>query len=136
LEIPAGIKNWSFLKYAWRGNEWVWNIPAWDLYVKINVEESNKYSRRQDDLYTNADVSLFDVVLGWEVEVQHPEGKIKVKIPKGTQIGQKIRVWWKWFWEKGLFSKRWDMIIELNINIPKRLTKEQEKLWKELQKAS
>jgi hypothetical protein len=39
-----------------------------------------------------ADVSLFDLVLGGEVEVPHPEGKIKVKIPKGTQVGQKVRV--------------------------------------------
>jgi curved DNA-binding protein len=136
LEIPAWIKNWSFLKYSWRGNDWVWNVPTWDLYVKINVEESSKYSRQQDDLYTSADVSIFDVVLWWEVEVSHPEWKIKVKIPKWTQIGQKIRVSGKGFWEKGLFSKRWDMIVDLKINIPKRLTKEQEKLWKELQKAN
>ena len=115
---------------------WIWDIPAGDLYVKINIEESTKYYRKQDDLYTTAEVSLFDVVLWWEVDVQHPEWKIKVKIPKWTQIGQKIRVWWKWFWEKWLFNKRWDMIVELKINIPKRLTKEQEKLWKELQKAN
>ncbi|MBR6907694.1 hypothetical protein IKN40_04260 [bacterium] len=38
-------------------------MPAGDLYVKINIEESNKYSRKQDDLYTTAEVSLFDVVL-------------------------------------------------------------------------
>jgi len=136
LEIPAGIKSWSFLKYTWKWDDWIWNIPAWDLYVKINIEESSKYARRQDDLYTTAEVSLFDVVLWWEVDVQHPEWKIKVKIPKWTQIGQKIRVSWKWFWEKWLFNKRWDMIVELKINIPKRLTKEQEKLWKELQKAN
>ena len=136
LEIPAGIKSWSYLKYTGKWDEWIWNIPAGDLYIKINIEESNKYSRKQDDLYTTAEVSLFDVVLWWEVDVQHPEWKIKVKIPKWTQIGQKIRVWWKWFGEKWLFNKRWDMIVELKISIPKRLTKEQEKLWKELQKAN
>ena len=136
LEIPAGIKAGSFLKYTWKGDEGIWEVPSGDLYVKINVEESSKYERKQDDLYVKAEVSLFDIVLWGEVEVPHPEGKLKVKVPKGTQIGQKIRVWWKGFWEKKLFNKKWDMIVELQISVPKRLTKEQEKLWKELQKAS
>ena len=136
LQIPAGIKSWSFLKYSGRGDEGVWDIPSGDLYVKIEVENSSKYERRQDDLYVKAEVSLFDVVLWWEVEVPHPEGKMKVKVPKGTQIGQKIHVSGKWFGEKWLFNKRWDMIVELQITIPKKLTKEQEKLWKELQKTS
>nr|MBR6100770.1 hypothetical protein [bacterium] len=38
-------------------------MPAGDLYIKIIIEDSNKYSRKQDDLYTSAEVSLFDVVL-------------------------------------------------------------------------
>lgn len=62
------------------------------MYIKIFVAESSKYTRKTDDLYVKADVSLFDLVLGGEVEVPHPEGKTKVKIPKGTQVGQKVRV--------------------------------------------
>ena len=133
LDIPAGIKSWSFLKYAGKGDEGIWWVPAWDLYIRIDVEESSKYERRQDDLYVKAEATLFDLVLWGEVEVAHPEWKLKVKIPKGTQIGQKIRVGGKWFGEKSLFGKRGDLIVELQVSVPKKLSKDQEKLWKELQ---
>ena len=66
----------------------------------------------------------------------HPERKTTVKIPKGTQIGQKVRVANKGFGEKGLFSHRGDMIVELQVHIPKKLSKEQEKLRKNLQELS
>jgi len=136
LDIPAWIKNWSYLKYSEKGNEWIWTLPSWDLFVKILVKDSTKYQRKEDDLYVNAEISLFDLVLWWEVEVPHPEWKMKVKVPKWTQIWQKIRVTWKWFGEKWLFKKKWDMIVNLQVSIPKRLTKDQEKLWKDLQKIS
>lgn len=68
------------------------------------------------------------------MQVSHPEGKVSVKIPKGTQIGQKVRVAGKGFGESGLFKSKGDMIVELQVHVPKKLSKEQEKLWKELQK--
>lgn len=135
VEIPAGIKSGSYLKYAGKGSDGRGQVPTGDLYIKIIVAESTKYTRKTDDLRVKAEVSLFDLVLGGETEVFHPEGKIKVKIPKGMQIGQKVRVAGKGFWEKGLFKTRGDLIVELQVAIPKRLSKEQEKLWKELQKA-
>ena len=136
LNIPAGIKSESYLKYAEKGDEAFWGLPTGDLYVKIFVAESSKYQRRGDDLWVKAEVSLFDLVLGGEVEVPHPEWKTKVKIPKGTQIWQKIRIAGKWFGEKWLFSRRGDLILEPTIHIPKKLSKEQEKLRKSLKEAS
>lgn len=133
LTIPAGIKSESYLKYAEKWSEELWDLPTGDLYVKIIVVPSSKYQRRGDDLYVKAEVSLFDLVLGGSVEVPHPEGATSVKIPKGTQIGQKVRVAGKGFGEKGIFKSRWDMIVEPQLHIPKKLSKEQEKLWKQLQ---
>ena len=132
LNIPAGIKHGAYLKYAARGNDAA-GLPTGDLYVKINVASSEKYSRIGDNIHIKAEVSLFDLVLWGEVQVPHPAGKTKVKIPKGTQIGQKVRVANMGFGEKGLFSHRGDMIVELQVHVPKKLTKEQEKLWKDLQ---
>jgi molecular chaperone DnaJ len=133
IKIPAGIKNDAYLKYAGRGNAGIGDAPAGDLYLKIRVLPSTKYRRKDDDLYIQAEVSLFDVVLGGEIDVPHPEGKMKVKVPKGTQIGDKIKVNGKGFGVKGLFTSKGDMYVELQISIPKKLSKEEEKLWKELQ---
>ena len=73
-------------------------------------------------------------MLWWEYEIKHPTGKIKIKIPKWTQVDDKIRVWWKWFGWWGLLSKRWDMYVVPKLKIPRRLSKDEEKLWKKLQK--
>lgn len=62
LDIPAGIKSGAYLKYAARGNDAA-GLPTGDLYVKINIANSGKYTRIGDNLHTKAEVSLFDLVL-------------------------------------------------------------------------
>ncbi|MDR2190720.1 MAG: hypothetical protein LBP53_06145 [Candidatus Peribacteria bacterium] len=133
IKIPAGIKDDAFIKYPEKGNDGIGEAPTGDLYLKIRVLPSNKYRRKDNDLYVKAEISLFDVVLGGEIDVPHPEGKMTIKIPKGTQIGDKIKVGGKGFGSKGLFQSKGDMYVETHINIPKKLSKEEEKLWKELQ---
>jgi len=131
LKIPSGIKDWVFIKYSGSGNSGLaWD---WDLYIKINITPSKIYERKWDDLYIKVDVSIFDLVLWWNCDVMHPEWKITVKIPKWTQTNEKIKISWKGFGEWWIFSKKWNMYIETQIYIPKRLSKQQEKLRKELQ---
>jgi DnaJ-class molecular chaperone len=74
------------------------------------------------------------MVLGWEVQVPHPEWKMKVKIPKWTQIWDMIKVSWKGYWTWWIFGKKWDMYLIPHVVIPKKLSKEQERLWDELRK--
>jgi len=118
------------------GNYWPWGWEPGDLYIKVLISSDSPWKRRWDDIIIEVPISVFDAVLGWEVEVPHPEWKIKVKIPKGLQSGEVIRVSWKWFGKGGLFSKKWDFIIIPKIQIPRKLTKEQEKLWKQLKEIS
>ncbi len=131
VKIPSWISNWVYIKYPNKWNEWIdW---TWNLYVKINIKESKIYERKWNDLYVNIDINVFDLVLWWVKQINHPEWKIKVKIPKWTQINEYVKVSWKWFkWWRWILSSNWDMYLNLNLKIPKRLTKEQEKLWKKL----
>lgn len=133
VKVPEGIKEWTYLKYTEKGDFWP-NGQAGDLYLKIYITESDKYYRKNDDLFVKQEVSIFDLVLGAEYQIPHPEGKIKIKIPKGIQIGDKIKVSAKGFGKGGIFSKKGDLYVETKLNIPKKLSKAQEKLWKELQK--
>lgn len=64
--------------------------------------------------------------------VNHPEGKLKIKVPKGTQVGDMIKIAGKGFGSGGIFSKKGDLYVSPQIDIPKKLSKEQEKLWEEL----
>jgi len=136
VKIPAGIKDWVFIKFEWKGDEWIGGGPVWNLYIKISIKHSNKYERKGADIYIKSEVSMFDLVLGWEIKVDHPDGKKTIKIPKGTQIWDKIRVKKAWFWDKWIFSTAWDLYITPQLSIPKRLSKEQEKLWNKLKETS
>ena len=132
IKIPAWIKEDSFIKYSWKWDAGIGDAPDGDLYLKIRIVANSKYRREWDNLYVKAGVSVFDLVLWWEVEVPHPEWKLKVKIPKWTQIWDKIRIAGRWFGEKWLFKSKWDMIVETEVSIPKKLSKEEESLWKKL----
>lgn len=134
IKVPAGIKTDVYLKYSGKWNEWENGMPAGDLYLQIKVTANKDYIRKWDDIYVTQDVSIYDLVLGGEYEIKHPTGKIKIKIPKWTQVDDKIKVSWKWFGTWWLLSKKWDMFIIPNLKIPRRLSKDDEKLWKKLQK--
>ncbi len=132
VKVPSGINDGVYIKFSGRGNEGTGGAPVGDLYVKIRIGMSNKYERQGDDLYVKAKVSIYDMVLGGEITIDHPEGKMTVKIPKGTQVGDKIRIKKKGFGDKWIFGKVGDLFILPQLHIPKRLSKDQEKLWKEL----
>ncbi|HMS91585.1 MAG TPA: DnaJ C-terminal domain-containing protein [Candidatus Absconditabacterales bacterium] len=131
VKIPAGIHSGAYIKFADKGNESS-SHHVGDFYIQINIARSTLYERKGDNLYTKANVSLFDMVLGGEIMVNHPEGKLKIKVPKGTQVGDMIKIAGKGFGSSGIFSKKGDLYVSPQIEIPKKLSKEQEKLWETL----
>lgn len=132
VSVPAGIKSWSKIRYSWRWNTGMNGWSTWDLYIKIVVKNSEVWKRDGDNILIDAKVSVFDAVLWWEIVVAHPDGDLKVKIPKGLQVGEYVRINNKWFGEKWLLSSKWDMIVMPKIQIPQRVNKAEEKLWKQL----
>jgi molecular chaperone DnaJ len=131
VKIPAAIKAGAYIKFAGKGNESS-SHHVGDFYIQINVVNSRLYERKGDHLYTKANVSLFDMVLWWEITVDHPEGKLKIKVPKGTQVGDMIKIGGKWFGAGGFLSRKGDLYVIPQVDIPKKLSKDQEKLWNEL----
>ncbi|MCR5412136.1 MAG: hypothetical protein K6E76_04005 [Patescibacteria group bacterium] len=63
IKIPAGIKEGAYIKYTEKGDEGIGSVPNGDLYLKIHIIDNEKYRRENNDLYTKAKVSLFDLVL-------------------------------------------------------------------------
>ncbi len=132
VKVPAWIKSWSKIRYSWYWNEGILWWPAWDLYIKIVIRGHTTRRREWDNLVMDVDVSIYNAVLWGTITVQHPDGAFEVTIPKWLQVGELIRVSWKWFWESGLLKSGWDLVLVPHIKIPKRLTKNQEKLRKDL----
>jgi len=133
VKIPAAIRPGAYIKFASKGNESSSHHTG-DLYIQINVVNSKLYERNGENLYTKANVTLFDMVLWWEIMVNHPEWKLKIKVPKGTQIGDMIKISGKGFGAGGFLSKKGDLFVIPQVDIPKKLSKDQEKLWNELKK--
>ncbi len=133
FEIPAGINEWEAIKMPgmWNyGQKW-WE--AGDLYIKITISGANKFKRRWNDLIMDLGISIFDAVLGGEKTVEHPDGKLVVKIPKWLQVWQQIKIPGKWFGKSGFFGgSKWDLVINPQIEIPKKLSKDEEELWAKL----
>ncbi len=93
------------------------------------------WQREGDDIVVLTDVSVFDLVLGAEIQVEHPDGKITVKIPKGTQVNDILKVSGRGFAKAhhgAMGSKKGNMLVKLRVNIPKKVTKKEETLWNEL----
>lgn len=131
VKIPEGINDGVYIKFAGKGNQGL-NWEDWDLYIKIGIKPSPIYERNGDHIYIKTPVTLFDLVLGGEIEINHPEWKIKVKIPKATQIGDMVKIAGKWFGKSGIFAKKGDLYIIPKVEIPKKLSKDEEKLWSQL----
>ena len=136
MQVPAGIKDDVYIKYAGKGDESL-SGQSGDLYVQIRITPDKRFKRQGDDLHMDIEVSLFDLVLGAQIEVPHPAGSLKIKIPKGTQVSDQVRIANKGYGTGGglLSSKGGSMIVHPKVHIPKKLSKKEEKLWKELQKA-
>jgi len=135
VNVPAGVKDGVYLKMTGQGNAGFGWWPMGDLYFKVQVKASDIYERKGDDLYTQVDMTIFDLVLGWEVTAPHPEWSMKIKVPKGTQLTDLIKVGNKWFGEGGVFKSKGSMYIVPKVHIPKKLSKEQSQLREELQKS-
>ena len=86
IKIPAGCQNGITFKYRGMGDDTLRNVPRGDLMVQLTVLDSDGYSRKANDLYTDKTISCFDAVRGCELQLKTlTDTIIKVKVPAGTQ---------------------------------------------------
>jgi molecular chaperone DnaJ len=131
IEIPAGVEEGMQLSLRGKGNAGRQGGPAGDLL--INIEEKSHESLQRDgmnlihDLYIN----FADAALGTSKEVPTIDGRVKIKIPAGTQSGKIFRLK-----EKGLPSVqsygKGDQLIHVNVWTPKKLSEDEKKVLEQL----
>ena len=117
VRIPAGAQQGSRLRVAGKGNAGSHGAPAGDLYITIRVEPHPIFERAGDDILIKVPVRIDEAGLGTKIEVPTIDGRALLKIPQGTQNGQKFRLR-----EKGVVSSkggaRGDQIVEVAIQAP------------------
>ncbi len=133
LKIPAGVETGSRLRLRGEGEAGEQGGPSGDLYVFIQVEEHDTFVRDGDDVYCRLAVTVVQAALGANVECPALKDTEKVKIPKGTQTGHRIRLKGKGIPHIRGYG-RGDQIVEIFVETPTGLTRRQEELLKEFEK--
>ena len=134
VRIKAGTRDGQRIRLAGKGNAGAHGGTAGDLYVIIRIGEHPVFRRDGDDIYLTVPVSVAEAVLGAKIEVPTIDGRALLKIPPGTQPGQKLRLR-----EKGVPSAtkegvRGDEIVEITVNVPMPRDERTKELLKELAK--
>ena len=118
VRIPQGVAAGSRLRVAGKGNAGVGGGPSGDLYITIRVEEHPFFKRDGDNINIQVPLTISEAGLGAKIEVPTIDGRALLKIPQGTQNGQKFRLR-----EKGVAnarkSTRGDEIVEVVLQAPK-----------------
>ena len=122
LNIPKGIFNGAELRVSEKGDAGIFEGPAGDLFVRVLIQPSKGFNRINNDIECDVFLTYPQLVLGSQIEIENINGaKENVKIPKGTQIGEKIIIKGQGF-PILRSTKRGDLIIIINCDIPKNLS--------------
>lgn len=130
VTIPAGIDDGQRLRVAGQGEAGINGGPSGDLYIVFRVRPHEKFIREDDDIYLELGLTFPQAALGDEIEVPTIHGKVKLKIPAGTQTGTKFRLR-----GKGVKNVHGhgigDQHVIVKIVTPKKLTEKQKELLRE-----
>lgn len=135
VTIPAGVDNGTRLRVGNEGEGGYRGGPNGDLFVEIRVKDHDVFEREGDHLFAQLDVSYLQFLLGGELTTEAIDGDVTLDIPRGSKPGDRLKVS-----GRGLpslrGSRRGDLYYTLNVEFPKKLTEEEEKLVRELAEAS
>ena len=134
VRIPAGVQTGSRVRVPGRGNAGTSGAPPGDLYIITDVQPHPFFDRRGDDLYTSVPITVTEAALGAKIEVPTIDGRSLLRVPPGTNSGQKLRLR-----EKGVPSvrnsaQRGDQYVELQVVVPKPVDERVRELLKQLEK--
>lgn len=131
VKIPAGIDQGQQIRIAGEGESGQKGAGLGDLIIYIKVRPSRLFKREGFNLYTEKEISLPLAILGGKVEIKTLDGEVALKIPAGTQSGTVFKIS-----GRGVphlhSSRRGDILVNITIKIPSRLSKKEKELIKVL----
>jgi curved DNA-binding protein len=130
VRIPVGVRAGQSIRVPGKGGEGLGGGSAGDIYLRVRYAQRPDWQVRGTDLVSHLELAPWEAVLGATVSVPTLEGTISLRVPAGTQQGHQLRVR-----GKGLpagAGKRGDLYVAVSIQVPSRVGKEEERLWKQL----
>jgi len=133
VKIPAGVDTGSRVRLAGKGEQGMNGGSPGDLYIITRVSPHPFFERKGDNIYTEIPVTIGEAVFGARIEVPTVDGKSLMKIPPGTQNGQKFRLYGKGVPHlKG--GGRGDQYVTVKVSIPQNLDEKSKELLREFEK--
>lgn len=131
VKIPAGINDGETIRLTSQGEAGAKGAQPGDLYIRIQVKADKRFERRGYDIYNKAEISFTQAALGDKIDVETVEGKVKLKVPEGTQSGTVFKLRGKGV-NKLQGGGKGDHFVEVVIKTPNNLSRKQKQLLQEL----
>ena len=133
LKVPAGIDDGATIRLKEHG-EAIGGGSKGDLYVHIRVKAHKRFTREGDIILSEEHISMIDAALGTEIDVETVDGKVRMKVPAGTQSGTDFKLS-----SHGVphlrSEKRGAHIVSIIVDIPTKLTRKQKELLEQFDSA-
>lgn len=130
VKIPSNVKHGAKIRIANEGNKGYNGGKNGDLYLNIRIESGSDCKYEGLNVLCTVPITPFEAVLGAAIEISTPNGKVSMKVTPNTQSGQKFRLSGQGLKQE---NKIGDMIVTVNIEVPKKPSEKELELYKELQ---
>ena len=134
VKIPAGIRNGEKIRLIGQGKQGQNGGKNGDLFIKVNIEDSNIYKLHGYDIYTDLLLTPWEAVLGTKAQIETIDGESKIYVPQGVVSGEKIKIPAKGY--KDGKGGRGDLIAQVKIVVPKNPSEEEIEIYEKLKNIS
>ena len=132
VKIPRGVHEGQRIRLAGQGEAGVRGGKSGDLFLRVRLAKHPDFSVEGSDLVHEVKIEPWQAVLGSELLVPTLEGNVRLKIPPGTQGGQRFRLRERGL--PGVSGKRGDLYVVVQISMPRKLTEREREIWSDLAK--
>src|SRR5205823_4944980 len=130
INVPPGLADGARIRVPGKGRVGRNGGEPGDLYIDVSVQPHPLFEREGDDLHLKVPVAVHEAALGAKIDVPSLDGPARVRVPPGTQSGQRFRVR-----ERGVPSprdgRRGDLVVEVQLVLPRLLDERSKELLRE-----
>lgn len=134
IKVPAGIRDGEKVRLMGQGKEGKNGGKNGDLFIKVNIEDNEKFRLNGYDLITSLYLTPWEAALGTRVSISGIDETVALFVPPGIQSGEKVKIAKKGY--KDGKGSRGDLVTEIKIMVPKRLTEKEKELFEKLSEVS